>query len=381
MNAFTLVWAGLCRKQTRTVLTMASIVVAFLLYGLLQGVNQGMNSIYQKLDVERVYVQNRNDVATGLPLSYRSRIARLPHVGPVMPSTYFGGFYRDAQHPIPVFATDIAGLLRIYQALQLPPAQLEATLRTRTGAIVGADLAAKYGWKIGDRVPIGSSIWALKNGSSTWHFDITGIVDTSAYGSGFASFYINHDYFDAARAFGTGFSHYYVVSLDDPRQGDRIGHALDALFANSSHETKTQSEQAWAQSQMKQTADINFIANAIVGAVMFTLLFLTGNTMMQSLRERVPELAVLKTLGFKDNELLLLILCESLVLCVSAAAVGLLLARTAFIQMGSLFGQLSLPFAVITSGFGIAVLLAIVSGLPPALRARRLNVVDALAGR
>ncbi len=381
MKYFMLVWAGLWRKKTRTILTMLSIVIAFLLFGLLQGINQGMNSVYHNLNVDRMYVQSRISMTDGLPIAYLQRIKTVEHIAAATHWTYFGGFYRDAQNALPVFATDVEQLFKVYKEMKLPKDQYEAMLHTRTGAIIGKSIADRYGWKIGDRIPVGTSIWTQKTGGSTWQFDIVGIIDLSAYGGGFPSFYINYDYFDEARAFGNGNIHYYILGLDDPRKGDEVGAAVDALFANSTNETKTQSEQAWAQSQIKQVADVNFIVNSIVGAVLFTLLFLTANTMMQSVRERIPELAVLKTLGFSDTKVLVLVMLESIALCVFASLLGLLFARGAFGMMGALFGRLSLPLIVVETGVAIALILALVSGLPPAIRAKRLNIVDALAGR
>ncbi len=249
--------------------------------------------------------------------------------------------------------------------------------------LVGEALAKQYGWKVGDRIPIGTSIWTNKAGSNTWEFDIVGTFDASAYGAGFPSFYLNYSYFDEARQFGTGEVHYYIVSVQDPTQADRISREIDAMFANSSVETRTQTESALAQSQLKQLGDINFIANAIVGAVLFTLLFLTANTMMQSVRERTSELAVLKTLGYSDTKVLVLVLTEALLLCLFAAALGIALAALVFESpaLQKLFGNFSMPAMVAMMGAGIAVLVAVVSGFPPAWRARQLNIVDALAGR
>jgi putative ABC transport system permease protein len=383
MKYFMLVWAGLWRKKTRTIFTMLSIVVAFLLFGFLQGINQGMNSVYANLNVERMYVQSRINMTDGLPISYQSRIKTVPHVAAVTHWTYFGGFFREAQNSLPVFATDIESLFKVYKQLKMPRDQLETMLRTRTGAIVGKSIAEKYGWKVGDRIPIGTSIWTQKAGGNTWEFDIVGILDASAYGegTGFPSFYIHFDYFDEARAFGNGVIHYYILGLDDPRKADEVSAAVDALFANSTNETKTATEQAWAQAQIKQVADIGFIVNSIVGAVLFTLLFLTANTMMQSVRERIPELAILKTLGYSDVKVMTFVLLESVALCVFAALLGLALARGAFSGLTALFGEVPLPIVVIEMGIAIAIGLALVSGLPPALRAKRLNIVDAIAGR
>jgi putative ABC transport system permease protein len=377
-----LVWAGLWRKKARTILTMLSIAVAFLLFGLLQGINQGMNHVFQRLNVDRLYVQSRLSMSDGLPISYLEKIKSVPGVRAVTHWSYFGGFYQDAQNTLPVFAIDAATQFAVYPKIIIPRDQIAAMRATRTGAIVAAEIAAKYRWKIGDKIPLRTSIWTRKDGSDTYPVDIVGIMDISAYNAGsFPAFYINYDYLDQARAFGNGSVLYYIASIEDPRRGPEIAAAVDTLFANSSDETTTQTEQAFAQSQIKQIGDINLIANSIVGAAMFTLLFLTGNTMMQSVRERIPEFAVLKTLGFSDNKVLALIFLEAVFLCVVAAAIGLGLARLAFSSMGALFGALSPSAPVIETGLGIGILLAAVSGLPPAWRSMRINIVDALSGR
>jgi putative ABC transport system permease protein len=203
----------------------------------------------------------------------------------------------------------------------------------------------------------------------------------SAYGQGFPSFYINYDYYDEAKSFGQGVVHYYLVGIADATQATRVAKEIDAQFENSSNETRTQTESGLAQTQIKQIGDINFIVNAIVGAVLFTLLFLTANTMMQSVRERIPELAVLKTLGYSDGKVLTFVLIEAFLLCIFAALIGLGIAALIFPMLRALLGDLPMPLVVVAMGVGVAVVLALVSGLPPAIRAQRLNIVDALAGR
>ena len=382
MKYLILVWAGLWRKKVRSILTMLSIVVAFLLFGLLQGINQGMSHVFQSLNVDRLYVQSRLSMSDGLPLSYLDQIKSVPGVCAVTHWSYFGGFFQDAQNSLPVYAIDAASQFAVYPKIKIPADQLAAMLHTRTGAVISAEIAAKYGWKVGDAIPLQTSIWTKKDGTDTYPVEVVGIMDISAYSAGsFPAFYINYDYLDQARAFGHGSVLFFIVSIEDPHRGSEIAAAIDALFANSSNETVTQTEQVFAQSQIKQIGDINLIANSIVGAAFFTLLFLTGNTMMQSVRERIPELAVLKTVGYSDNKVLTLVLAEALLLCVVAGVTGLGLARLAFGFMGSLFGALSPSAWIMEVGSGIAVLLAIVSGLPPAWRSTRINIVDALAGR
>jgi putative ABC transport system permease protein len=380
---FKLIWAGLWRKPVRTILTLLSVVIAFLLFGMLEGVNQGMSSVYHDLNVDRLVIINRVNEADGLPIAHLNRIKSVPGIRDLTHWTYLGGFFQQARNPVPIYATDVAALFAVYSRLKVPAEQYQAMLHTRTGVLVSSTVAAKYGWKLGDRIPIGSSLWTNKDGSSTYPLDVMGLVDVSAYGegTGFPAMYVDFSYFDAARAYSNGLVHYYVASIDDPRRSAQIANAIDALFANSAYETNTQSEQEWAQARMKQLGDINLIVNSIVGAVLFTLLFLTGTTMMQSMRERIPELAVLKALGFSNQKILSLVMLESVVLCVLGAALGLLIARVSFNALSALLGDVALPLGVIFVGLGVAAVLSLVSGIPPAVRAARLNIVDAIAGR
>ena len=251
--------------------------------------------------------------------------------------------------------------------------------------ILSEQLARQYGWKIGDRVPLGTSIWTTKDGSSTWQFDVVGTFDASAYGAGFPSSYINYDYFDEARAFGTGVVHYYLIGMKDPRQAAQISRKIDSMFENSSNETRTQTEAAAMSSWMKQVAYINLIVTSIMGAVFFTLLLLAGNTMMQAVRERTGEIAVLKTLGFSGQSVLAMVLAESVLLLLIGGAVGLGLASVIgpAVSAGS-GGALNLPAAGVASwmtGVGLALVFGLAVGALPALRAMHVNITDALAGR
>jgi putative ABC transport system permease protein len=381
MKYFPLIWAGLWRKRTRTIFTMLSIVVAFLLFGLLQGINQGFSTVVENLNVDRLYVSARSNMTDGLPISYANRIRSVPGVRAVSHWTYFGGYFQNARTPIPAFSTEPEALFKVYREIGIKPEYIEAMKETRTGVLISEALAKQHNWKIGDRIPIGTSIWTTKGGASTWFFDVVGTFDISDLGGGFPGFYLNHDYFQENAAFGDGVVHYYLVGIDDPNKATQVSLAIDAMFANSTNETRTQTESALAQMQLKQIGDINFIVNAIVGAVLFTLLFLTANTMAQSVRERTSELAVLKTLGFADSKVLALVLIEALLLCVFAAALGLLLANLAFPALKPIFGSFRMPLIVIAMGACMALLLALLSGLPPAWRAKQLNIVDALAGR
>ena len=383
MKYFMLIWAGLWRKKTRTILTMLSIVVAFLLFGLLQGINQGIKQGSTDTGNHRLWTAARMSSVSSMAASLMDRMLTVKGVRTIAHISFFGGYFQDSKNAIPAFATNVDKLAILYPELNITPAQVAAMQGTRPGALIGRPLAKKYGWKIGDKIPVGTTIWTNNDGSNNWAFDIVGIFDPtpqferSPLGG---AFWINYDYWDEARKFDKHRVHEFFVQIDDPQRAAEISAQIDKLTENSPEETRTQTENAALQSQLKQLADINFIANSIVGAVMFTLLFLTANTMMQSVRERIPELAVLKTLGFTGGTISILVLIESLMLCIFAAVAGLALSSVGVTMIPILGPSRLLPIVVI-SGLGIAVALAIVSGLPPALRAQRLNIVDALAGR
>jgi putative ABC transport system permease protein len=380
---FMLIWAGLWRKKTRTILTMLSIVVAFLLFGLLQGINQGIKQGSTDTGNHRLWTAARMSSVSSMAASLMDRMLTVKGVRTIAHISFFGGYFQDSKNSIPAFATNIDKLAILYPELNITPAQVAAMQSTRPGALIGRPLAKKYGWKIGDKIPVGTTIWTNNDGSNNWAFDIVGIFDPSPQFEKSplgGAFWINYDYWDEARKFDKHRVHEFFTQIDDPKRAAEISAQIDKLTENSPEETRTQTENAALQSQLKQLADINFIANAIVGAVMFTLLFLTANTMMQSVRERIPELAVLKTLGFTGGTVSILVLIESLLLCIFAAGVGLALSSVG-VRFVPILGQSALLPIVVISGLGIAVALAIISGLPPALRAQRLNIVDALAGR
>lgn len=384
MKYLMLIRAGLLRKKARTILTMLSITVAFLLFGLLQGIDQSIKGGFSDNENSRLWTTSSVGTLTSMPISLMERIATVQGVRSIAHISFFGGYFQDARNSLPAFATNVDKLAAVYPELNITPAQIDAMKATRAGVLIGRSLADKYGWKVGSEIPVGSTLWAGQDGGNTWTFDVVGIFDPApkyARTSLGGAFWINYDYWDEARRMDRHHVHQFIIRIDSPDHTTAIASSIDSLFANSSDETRTQTENAAIQSQFKQLADIDFIANAIVGAVMFTLLFLTANTMMQSVRERIPELAVLRTLGFSGERLCALVLAESLLLCIVAAVIGLLLASAAIKAIGSALGTGALPPVVIVGGLAIALLLAVVSGLPPALRSLRLNIVDALAGR
>jgi len=381
MKYFPLLWAGLWRKRTRTWLTLASVTVAFLLFGLLQGVNAAFGHSVAASRLDRLYVQSKVSFTEPLPLAHLAQIETVPGVDKVSYANWFGGYFQEPKNFIFSYPVDAESFFSLYPELTIAPEQLQALINTRTGAIIGSELAKKYGWKVGDKIPLKSQIWTHPDGSYDWDFDIVGIFEWPGDTNQASSFYFNYKYFDEGRAFSKGSIGWYVVHLADISKATEVAASIDALFANSSDETKTQNEKENAQSFLRQFGDINFMVSAIIGAVFFALLFLTGNTMMQSIRERIPEFAVLKTLGFSDRKVLALVFGEAILLCVSSALLGLAGAVAMFPQMKAVVGVASLPPQVVALGIGLAVLLALLIGAWPAARVRRLSIVDSLAGR
>ncbi len=387
MKYLHLIWAALFRRKTRTFLTLVSIIAAFLLFGMLDAVRTAFDSGSQSLaGVDRLVTSSRYSIIQPLPESLGARIATVPGVREVGHANWFGGIYQDPKNFVFSYAVS-PNYLDLYPEIHLSAAQRKAFDATRTGAVIGEVLAKKYGWKVGDKVPLQSTIFPQKNGDKTWTFDIVGIYTV---GEGAANgldqlFMLHWKYFDESNAYGSGTVGWYVDRLADPAQADRVAKAIDALSANSDHETKTQTEQAFSASFAKQLGDIGLIVGSIMGAVFFTLILLTGNTMAQAVRERTSELAVFKTIGFSSRSVLAMVLAESVLLLLIGGVIGVGLAAVLapIVSKGS-GGMINLPPVGAGSwaiGVGLMVLIGLVVGALPAWRAMRLNIVDALAGR
>ncbi len=386
MKFFPLIWATLWRKKTRTIFTLLSIVVAFLLFGVLETVDYAFAHPNTGTSGANLLITlNKYSITLSLPFSDEQEIRAVPGIAEVTWLSWFGAYYQEPKKFVFALPIDIDTYLGIHKGdFVYDDAQMQAFRNTRDGALVNAELMKKHGWKIGDRIPLHSTIWTQKNGSLDWNFLVVGVYDVTdptQRNQQASTFLFHYEFFDEGRGFGKGTVGWYEERIDDAAQSAAISARIDALFANSSYETKTQPAKDFALAFIKQFGDIGFILRAILGAVFFTLLFLTGNTMMQSVRERIPELAVLKTLGFTDANVLGLVLAESLLLCAIGALLGLAASYGVLpiIKQGLQGVELS-PLALLP-GIGVAVLLALIVGLPPALRAKRLNIVDALAGQ
>ncbi len=387
MKYLPFVWATLWRKRTRTTFTLLSVIVAFLLFGVLETVDYAFaHPSAGVTGADKLITTNKYSIVLSLPFVDSQQIRSVPGVAEVTWLTWFGAYYQESKNFVFALPIDTESYFNLHKnEFIVSDAEMTAFRTTRTGALVNSALMRKFGWKVGDRVPLHSTIWTQKkDGSLDWTFDIVGGFDAKdpTQASAQSSTLLWHyELFDEGRSFGTGTVGWFEERVRDPSQSSRVATRIDELFANSPDETKTQPANDFAMAFIKQFGDIGFVLRAILGAVFFALLFLTGNTMMQSVRDRIPELAVLKTMGFSDGRVLALVIGESLLLCVIAAVIGLALSFAALpiIKQGLQGVELS-PRALVP-GLGAAVLLALIVGLPPALRAMRLNIVDALADK
>lgn len=371
-----LLLANLFRRPIRTALTVGSFAVALFLFGILAVVR---GAFHQGIDVagtDRLVIINKVSLIQPLPLAYRDRLLRIPGVAQATFATWFGGVYQDERNFFPQFAVDKEHYRDLFPEFLIPDDQWKAFLTDKEGCVVGVGLAERFGWRLGDRIPIRGTIFP-----GTWEFNIRAIYRGGRTQDDTSQFWFRWDYLDERRQSGKGFVGWYTVRIANPDDAVRVVRAIDEEFANSPFETKTDTEKAFAASFVKQMGNIEFLILSIGTVVFFTLLLVTGNTMAIAVRERVRELAVLKAVGFSDGFALGLVLAETLVLAAVGGGMGLSLAKL-FTLRGDPTGGL-LPFfylapEAMATGTCLALLVGILAGALPALAAMRLRVVDAL---
>ncbi len=382
MRYLRLVVANLGRKKLRTVLTGLSITVAFVLFGYLAAVRVAFNQGVDVAGLDRLVVRHKVSIIQLLPESYRDRMERIDGVDLAVHQTWFGGIYQKPSNFFAQMPVEPEPFLEMFPEYLLDDDERRAWFETRTGAIVGRVTADRFGWEVGDRVPIQATIWTQKDGSRTWEFDIVGIYEGAEQGTDASQFFFRYDYFDEARSFGEGLVGWYTVRVADPERAAEVAAAIDAEFENSPYETKAEAEGAFVQGFAKQVGDIATIIMAILAAVFFTILLVAGNTMAQSVRERISELAVLKAVGFTDRGVLGLVLAESCLLTAVGGLAGLGLAWLAISfggdPTGGSFPVFYLPAKDVLVGIGLVALVGVAAGLFPSLQARRLRIADAL---
>jgi putative ABC transport system permease protein len=372
-----LMFANLFRKKIRLVLTIGSFAVALFLFGLLAVVKASFSQGIDVAGADRLVVINRVSIIQPLPLAYRDRILRVPGVKAITFDNWFGGVYQDERNFFPQFAIDVEHQREVYPEFDVPEEQWQNFVKDRQGAIAGAATAKRFGWKVGDRIPIKGTFL-----QGTWQFNLVGIYHGKRQADDESQFWFHWDNLEEAMPDRLkGLVGWYTVKIENPDDSLRIAKTIDSAFANSPYETRTDTEKAFAAGWVKQFGNIQFLILTIGGVVFFTLLLVTGNTMAIAVRERTAELAVLKAVGFSDRFVLLLVLEESLIISALGGMIGLGLAKLFTLGGDPTRGLLPLfylPGRAVFAGLGAALLVGVASGIIPAVAAMRLRVVNAL---
>lgn len=381
MKFLHLIWSNLKRRKVRTLLTALCVLVAFLLYGYLSAIARALDQGVSVAGADRLIVRHRVSIAQLLPVSYKARIARIPGVSLVAHATWFGGIYQEPKNFFVQLPVEPEEWLQAYPEYLVPEEVKKKWVATRTGAVAGRKTAEKFGWKVGDRIPIQATIWMKKDGSRTWEFDLVGIYDGKEKGTDTTQLFFRYDYFDETRAFAEGQVGWYIVRVKNPDEAATVARQIDEEFSNSPAETKAETERAFVGAFAKQIGDIGTIVAAILSAVFFTILLVAGNTMAQAVRERTEELGVLKALGFTSTQVLTLVLAESCLISVLGGGLGLALAWLLISAGDPTRGALPtfyFPARNLLIGIGLVFGLGVVAGVLPAVQAMRLRVADAL---
>jgi len=375
-----LVWSGIWRKRGRTILIFLQVAVAFTLFGVLQGLKTGVDQAIAAARADLLIVHSRLSMGVPLPIGILEQIRSVPGVTEAIPVDLSLATYQNPKQQVVLVALrPDKGWLSAF-TYTISPAYVNAFRATRTGILVRAELARKYGWKIGDRIPLMTEV-PQQDGSTVWTFDMVGTFTDSDISGGNINTLINYDYWNEARASGKDTVNHFNVRIADPNAAATVSDAIDARFANSPNETRSESIREMAQENLQSIGNLEFLIRAVVAAVMAALLFATATMMMQSVRERTSEIAVLKTVGFTNAVVFGLTLAESVVVCVAAGGVGLAVATRAFPFASRFFHGVSMPWIIILVGLAAALAVALISAAIPALQAARLEVVTALAER
>ena len=379
-------WSNLFRRKLRTILTLVSVLVAFLLFTLLRTATDAFSGGgFSQPGIDRLVVAPKYSIVEPLPVALLQQIESVDGVDNAAHADWFGGVYQDPRNFFPQFPVQPGDWFDLHPEYVIDAAALEAFARTRSGAVAPAELAEKYGWQVGDKIPFQGGIYATRDGSRLWEFDLVGTYRGPQNESQPSEFLFHYEFFSEANEYGEGNVGWYVVRITDSDRAAEIANAIDRLFEHSVNPTRTSTEAEYNRQFVEQMGDIELMMTGILGAVFFTILLLTGNTMAQGLRERIPELAVLKTLGFTDSAVAWLMLGEAVLLCLFGAVLGILAAIAVSVvigpQLADMLGEFAVTLNIVAAGVGLSLLLGLVVGAVPSLAARRLTIVDALRAR
>jgi putative ABC transport system permease protein len=385
MKYLPLVWRNLLRRKFRTFFTIGAIFFAFVLFGALMAIRAAFNMGVDMAGQERLMVTDKVSIINPLPASYEQQISQIEGVTAITHSNWFGGYYQEVRNQFPTFAVDPESWLTVYRKQFLVPEdQQKVWIADRTGIIVGADTAKKYGFTVGQRIPVNGTIYRRPDGGP-WEFTVDGIYTGRTKGLDQTQVWFNYQYLRETIPAQSGFRdryNWYIFTIDNPDRAPEIAAKIDAMFANSPNETKTNTEKAFLAGFAKQVGDIGTIMIYIVGMAMFTILLVAGNTMAQAIRERTNELGVLKTLGFGEGLILAMVLLESLCIAGIGGGLGLAVSYALITGMGDpthgMLPAFYFPAPALAAGVGLVLTLGVASGFLPAWQASRLKIVNAL---
>ncbi len=383
MNDFVLIRKNLFRKKLRAVLMIVSILIAFAIFGVLAAFERAFNSGETVAEDDRLVVVNKINFTQPMPVAYFNRVRAIEGVRLVTYANWFGGYFQDPKNFLIAFAVEPETYLQVVDSdYVITPEMREAFLRERTGVLVGDAVAKKWGWKVGDRVPIGSSIFSQKNGSRSWDMTIVGIFGKRKPQADTNRMFFHYDYLNETRSFGNDKIGWLVLQTTSPDVNDRVAKAIDRSFANSSYETATDTEKAFNKAFVAQLGNIALIVQLVVGAAFVTILLIVGNTMVMAVRERTREIGVLKTLGFSGGRVLRLILGETVLLAFIGGVPGIALAALAIINLRQSLTNfvpgLTLEPSILAIALVLMISLGVATGLAPAIHAFRLKIADAM---
>jgi putative ABC transport system permease protein len=384
VNDFDLVRKNLFRRKLRAALMIVSILIAFMIFGVLAGFYRAFTAGEDRAAADRLITVNKINFTQPMPIAYFNRVRAVDGVRQVTHANWFGGYYQDPKNFLMTLAIEPATYFDMYRSeLDIPPEQLQAFISDRSSAVIGESMARKWGWKVGDRVPVASSIFTQRsNGSHTWDFTIAGIVKGKAEQVSTDFLLFQYAYFDETRTFGKDTIGWLILQTNSPENNDRVARTIDAMFANSIAETSTDTEKAFGKAFAAQFGNIALIVFLVVGAAFVTILMIVGNTMALSIRERTREIGVLKTLGFSGPRILRMVLGESVLLALLGGLPGLAIAALITIALRASLANIAPAFAVspviALEGIALMIALGLFTGVIPALNAMRLKIATAL---
>ena len=385
MNIFQLVWRNSFRKKTRFSLTCISVMIAFFLFSILAAINHALTSNVGSNNQYRLLTSHKISLARSLPINYQQKISAIAGVDSVSYTSWFGGFFKDETHQLAVLAVDHNSYFEMFDQYEMPKSQLEQWKNTRTGLVVGQAIAKKQGWKVGDKVPLNSSIWMNRDGIFTWQFTVSAIYKSADSASDEKKIFFQHAYFDKGRAYARNTVSWLTPKVNEDADVDVVSQKIDALFANSTGATRTTTEQVFIKERVQQFVDMAMVIKVVVIAVFFTLLLIVCNTMVQSNRERLHESAMMKALGFSSRFLITQVYLESLFLLALGALFGCVFAQLCLVYVSHLFADFLPGIAIDNAHYLNVTLLVFIAAtlcsLLPALTLKRLTISNTIGAK